>query len=77
MNSSGEPAAVLPKCTHKGCTAVWEDSHHEFACPCHGSQFDLIGHVTKGPALRPLPVILAERQPDGTLTVNLTKLYAM
>ena len=77
VNSSGDPLAVHPKCTHKGCIAQWKEAHHEFVCPCHGSRYDLVGRVTKGPALRPLPAILAERQPDGTLMVNLTKLYAM
>ena len=76
-NASGEPLAIRPKCTHMGCIAKWQDQYHEFVCPCHGSRYDLVGRVTKGPAKRPLPAIFAERQPDDTLTVNLTKLYAL
>ncbi|MCL2646562.1 MAG: Rieske (2Fe-2S) protein [Phycisphaerales bacterium] len=77
VNSSGEPAAIRPKCTHKGCMAKWEEDHKEFICPGHGSRYDLMGRVTNGPATRPLPAMLAERLADGMLTVDLTKLYAL
>jgi cytochrome b6-f complex iron-sulfur subunit len=77
VNSSGDPLAVRPKCTHMGCIAKWEEEHQEFVCPCHGSRYDLVGRVTNGPAKRPLPAIRADRQPDGTLTVDLGKLYAI
>ncbi|MCL2641667.1 MAG: Rieske 2Fe-2S domain-containing protein [Phycisphaerales bacterium] len=77
VNASGDPAVVRPKCTHKGCVgnAKWEEDHNEFVCPADKSRFDLVGRVTKEPATRPLPAIRATRQPDGTLTVDLTKLY--
>ena len=77
VNSSGEPLAVRPRCTHMGCIAKWEETDHEFVCPCHGSRYDLGGHVTKGPAKWPLPAVRADRQPDGSLTVDLGKLYAL
>jgi len=78
VNASGDPAVVRPKCTHKGCGTIakWEEDHNEFVCPADKSRFDLVGRVTKEPATRPLPAIRATRQADGTLTVDLTKLYA-
>ena len=44
-------------CTHLGCipTKV-EEGAAGWACPCHGSVFDVAGRVTKGPAAENLPV---------------------
>ena len=44
-------------CTHLGCipTKV-EEGSAGWACPCHGSIFDVAGRVTKGPAAENLPV---------------------
>nr|WP_298798122.1 ubiquinol-cytochrome c reductase iron-sulfur subunit [uncultured Acetobacter sp.] len=50
-------------CTHLGCVpaytapAATPDQTGRYACPCHGSQFDLAGRVFKGaPAPYNLPV---------------------
>jgi Rieske Fe-S protein len=75
-NDSGVPLAIRPKCTHKGCTAKWDDKDFRFECPCHGSEFNLLGQAIRGPAKKPLPSVVAVRQPDGTLEVDLDKLYA-
>lgn len=40
-------------CTHQGCLTGLVASQR-FSCPCHGSQFDGNGNVTRGPATRPL-----------------------
>src|SRR5438105_2279306 len=40
------------RCTHVGCPAAATSSG--FGCPCHGSQFDVNGNRTSGPAIRPL-----------------------
>lgn len=77
VNDSGTPLAIRPKCTHMGCIAKWDAADFEFECPCHGSRFDLLGMPVKGPAKRALPAVVPERQPNGTLTVDLDKLYAM
>ena len=44
-------------CTHLGCipTKV-EEGVKGWACPCHGSIFDLVGRVVKGPAAQNLPL---------------------
>jgi len=47
-----------PICPHLGCRFIWDDSGNKFACPCHGSQFNLDGEHLAGPAPRgldPLP----------------------
>ena len=41
-------------CTHQGC-AVNISTNTQLDCPCHFSQFDGDGNVTRGPADRALP----------------------
>jgi Rieske Fe-S protein len=74
-NESGPVLAIHPKCTHKGCIAQWDEEHVQFACPCHGSRFNILGQVTHGPARQPLPAVQATRNPDATLNVDLDLLY--
>jgi cytochrome b6-f complex iron-sulfur subunit len=62
--------AFEAKCTHLGCTPRWEKASLRFKCPCHGSNFDMEGDVTAGPAPKPLyrlNVVLAQ---DGQIVVN-------
>jgi nitrite reductase/ring-hydroxylating ferredoxin subunit len=40
-------------CTHEACTVTRFESG-VFQCPCHGSEYNTSGSVTKGPASRPL-----------------------
>ena len=58
--------AISLVCTHLGCTVtVAEDA---LSCPCHGSRFDRLGAVVKGPADKPLMRMeLVEH--DGVLEV--------
>lgn len=46
--------ALSSKCTHLGCTVPWIDKENLFACPCHGSTFDITGEILSVPAPRPL-----------------------
>jgi cytochrome b6-f complex iron-sulfur subunit len=46
--------ALHRKCTHLGCTVPWITEEQRFACPCHGSAFDLRGDVLNPPAPRAL-----------------------
>ncbi len=52
-NLEGQGLIALSSiCTHAGCEVrVLPD---EFACPCHGSAYNLDGSVSNGPASRPL-----------------------
>ena len=48
--------ALSRKCTHLGCTVPWVEKEKKFACPCHGSAFDITGEVINSPAPRPLDI---------------------
>ena len=52
-------------CPHLGCTV--ESKPDGFACPCHGSRFDLQGKVTRGPAGKSLKTLRIETTSDGKL----------
>jgi Rieske Fe-S protein len=42
-------SAMTATCTHQTCT-ITGFQNQNFVCPCHGSTFDLNGHVLIGPA---------------------------
>ena len=48
--------ALSSKCTHLGCTVPWVGKEMKFACPCHGSSYDITGAVINPPAPRPLDI---------------------
>ena len=55
---SNEWIAVSGICTHTGCRIMQPlGQHGGFVCPCHGSEFDIYGHVVKGPAKRDLATV--------------------
>ena len=52
--SSAKYVAVDIKCRHKGCDVAYEATEKHFACPCHGSLYELDGSVKQGPTTEPL-----------------------
>jgi cytochrome b6-f complex iron-sulfur subunit len=61
-------AAISTTCTHLGCIVA--PSETGFQCPCHGSQFDVDGNVTGGPAPKPLAWFQVSLTPSGELEVD-------
>ncbi len=64
--------ALSGKCTHLGCSIPWMNEDKKFACPCHGSAYDIRGVVLSPPATRPLdiyPVIIQ----NGLVRVDVAK----
>jgi Rieske Fe-S protein len=50
----GKLSILAVNCSHLGCSVQLNQSAHRFECPCHGSQFNLLGDVVHGPAAYPL-----------------------
>ena len=61
-------AAISTTCTHLGCIVA--PLATGFQCPCHGSQFDVDGNVTGGPAPKPLAWYNVSLTPSGDLEVD-------
>ena len=53
-DQQGTLHAVSAVCTHMGCVVGWNPNASTWDCPCHGSRFDIDGHVVHGPAQRDL-----------------------
>lgn len=49
-DETGELYAVSVKCPHLGCQLEWNPEECTWDCPCHGSRFDIHGHLLNGPA---------------------------
>ena len=64
----GQVTVFSPMCTHLGCGYHWDGGAQRFKCPCHGSVYDISGHVLDGPAPRPLDA-LPSKVENGRLFV--------
>jgi len=54
VKTGGKVAAFAVNCSHLGCSVNFDKPGKRFACPCHGSIFNLDGTVQHGPATAPL-----------------------
>ena len=73
VTGKGELRALSAKCTHVGCTVVWErqGSTERLHCPCHASNFDTNGAVLDGPAKKPLQRYKVQaKDEDAVITVQ-------
>jgi len=62
-DETGSLHAVSTTCTHLGCQVTFNTAERTWDCPCHGSRFDVDGHVLEGPAVKDLP--LKQRVDEG------------
>jgi Rieske Fe-S protein len=63
--------ALDDRCPHLGCRQKWDPERGLFHCPCHGSEFDVGGNVTRGPATRSLPRFsLTKVEPNRVLLLE-------
>lgn len=58
------------RCTHLGCGLIeGAGRYHGWLCPCHGSEFDPSGRVTRGPAAENLRIPQHRRITSHTLLI--------
>lgn len=60
---------ISSMCSHLGCNVRYA-AGEGFACPCHGSRFNLNGEVVAGPAPRPLTWFGLSLSPRAELVVD-------
>lgn len=68
---SGKVRCQTGVCTHLGCTVNAVETG--YACPCHGSTYDLIGRNVSGPAPKPLVYFQISKGASGELLVDKNK----
>jgi len=66
---------IFAKCTHLGCTPNWIAPENKFKCPCHGSGYTMEGINFEGPAPRPMDRAHLERDVEGQVVVDTSRLY--
>jgi nitrite reductase/ring-hydroxylating ferredoxin subunit len=67
--------AMTAVCTHQGC--IIGQGGPAFACPCHGSEYNLGGTVTQGPATQALRhYAVSEPTPGAALVVDTSQVVA-
>jgi glycine/D-amino acid oxidase-like deaminating enzyme/nitrite reductase/ring-hydroxylating ferredoxin subunit len=54
-DENGKNHIVSAVCTHMKCIVNWNTVEKTWDCPCHGSRFNIEGHVLEGPAITNLP----------------------
>jgi menaquinol-cytochrome c reductase iron-sulfur subunit len=54
QGKSGQWVVLSSICTHLKCKVDFVSDEEIFRCPCHGSEFDVDGHVTRKPAKKDL-----------------------
>ena len=58
-------------CTHLGCIPIAHQGQYDgYFCPCHGSMFDAVGRVTRGPAPINLPLPPYAFQGDAKVRIG-------
>lgn len=70
LHSSQGFSAFSTECPHLGC--VVDEEENGFTCPCHGSQFDATGGLTRGPAINDLRKLRLEVDEQGNLILDTT-----
>ena len=64
ITKSNKTTVYSAHCTHLGCK-IDKIKDERFICPCHGSEYDLNGKVTKGPAFKDLKVLTSKISENG------------
>lgn len=70
-DQSGQVHVFAVRCPHLGCSVAIQQGGNKFQCPCHGSEFNLDGKVTHGPAVADLSTLKWQQgQAGNQITVE-------
>lgn len=64
VNNGVNTRVFSSHCSHLGCK-IDKLANGKLVCPCHGSEYDLNGNVTKGPAYKKLTEVNSTITDDG------------
>lgn len=71
VRDEGGYYALDAHCTHLGCVVgLASTGESRYECGCHGSRFDRVGQVTRGPAKDPLRHLWLELDEEGDLVID-------
>ena len=62
---------MMGVCTHLGCVPLGQAGDYDgWFCPCHGSHYDTVGRIIKGPAPKNLPIPQIAFVGDGVIEIG-------
>jgi ubiquinol-cytochrome c reductase iron-sulfur subunit len=71
MGENGEWLVQIGVCTHLGCVPIVDAGDFGgWFCPCHGSHYDTLGRIRKGPAPQNLHIPQAEFVSDTVIRLG-------
>ena len=69
VKSGGQIVALSDTCTHLGCSVQYFSGVKQYHCPCHGSEYNVLGVVIHGPAVANLDHYKWKRGEAGQLLI--------
>jgi len=71
LGENGEWLVQIGVCTHLGCVPIVDAGDYDgWFCPCHGSHYDTVGRIRKGPAPENLHIPVAEFVDENTIRLG-------
>ena len=72
LDEGGEWLVQIGVCTHLGCVPTGDGAgdYSGWFCPCHGSHYDAVGRIRKGPAPENLHIPVAAFVDDTTIQLG-------
>lgn len=72
LDDAGEWLVQIGVCTHLGCVPTGNQAgdFSGWFCPCHGSHYDSVGRIRKGPAPENLHIPVAQFADDTTIQLG-------
>ena len=72
LDEGGEWLVQIGVCTHLGCVPTGDGAgdYEGWFCPCHGSHYDAVGRIRKGPAPENLHIPVAAFVDDTTIQLG-------